>query len=247
MSTDWLAPPPDVTIGADEVHVWRAVLQARPSEVSRLWWLLSEDEHERARRFRFERDRRRFVVGRGLLRVLVGRYTASPPEAIRFSYSAHGKPAVAEPPTSLTFNLAHSEEWALFAFAWGRRVGVDIEHMRSDLADEQIARRFFAPGEVQALLGLPADQRSAAFFRCWTRKEAFVKARGEGLSLPLDAFEVSLDPDAATLLRAAEPDEVRRWQLAPLFPHPAYAAALAVEGDGWQLRCWHLAGPETLR
>lgn len=240
MLSEWPTPPPDISIGADEVHVWRATLLASAEEVEPLWGLLSGDERQRAQRFRFERDRRRFVVGRGLLRILLARYLRCPPHAVRLSYSAHGKPAVVEPATLLAFNLAHSHELALYAFAWGRRVGVDVERMRSDLADEQIAQRFFAPGEVAALRCVPPHERTAAFFRCWTRKEAFVKARGEGLSLPLDQFEVSLDPDQATLLCTAPPEEALRWRLQPLFPDPAYAAALAVEGDGWQLRCWHL-------
>lgn len=240
MISEWQTPPSDPFLSADEVHVWRATLLAAPEQMERLWSLLTDDERQRAQRFRFDRDRRRFVVGRGQLRLLLARYLRCPAPAIRFSYSAHGKPAVVEPATSLAFNLAHSHELALYAFAWERRIGVDVEHVRSDLADEQIAQRFFAPGEIAALRNLPPHERVAAFFRCWTRKEAFVKARGEGLSLPLDQFEVSLEPDQAALVRTAVPEEAAHWRLLPLFPDPAYTAALAVEGDGWRLRCWHL-------
>lgn len=246
MNIQWLPAPATITIQPHEVHVWRGRLDRPQPELTRWWALLSNDERQRANRYHFERDRRRFIVGRGLLRLLLSRYLYLPPEQIELAYNAYGKPEIAprSNQTPLSFNLSHSQDLALFAIADGRPVGVDLEYMRADLADEQIAARFFAPAEVEALRAQPEGQRVAAFFRCWTRKEAFIKARGEGLSLPLDQFEVSLDPDTAALLRTADPAEAERWRLEPLAPAPDYAAAIAVEGRHWQLRCWELPGSE---
>ncbi len=242
MTGEWLPPPAAVTIHPHEVHVWRARLDRPQAELTRWWAVLHADERQRAERFRFERDRHRFIVGRGLLRTLLSRYLRLRPEQIELAYNAYGKPEIVQTgnQTALSFNLSHSQDLALFAIAQDRHVGVDLEYVRADLADEQIAVRFFAPAEVEALRALPASQRVPAFFRCWTRKEAFIKARGEGLSLPLDQFQVSLEPDAAVLLHTADPTEAQRWRLEPLEPAPGYTAAIAVEGHTWQLRCWAL-------
>src|SRR5207244_11453763 len=119
-------------------------------------------------------------------------------------------------------------------------VGIDLEYIRAEVADEPIAERFFASREIAALIGLPAPLRAEGFFNCWTRKEAYIKARGEGLTIPLDAFEVSLAPEEpAALLRVdSDPAEASRWSLQALAPGPGYVAAIAVEGRDWQLRCW---------
>ena len=128
----------------------------------------------------------------------------------------------------------------LYAVARGRRLGVDIERVRADAADERVAEQFFAPGEVAALGAFSESMRPLAFFNCWTRKEAYIKARGEGLSLRLDQFEVSLAPGepAALLSTSGDPQESARWSLRALDTDPGYVAALAVEGSGWSLRCW---------
>jgi len=203
---------------------------------------LTLDERARARRFRFPRDRDRFIVARGVLRAILGRYLGVDPGRLRFRYSPYGKPALAGPfeDEGIRFNLAHSQGIALYAVSRGREVGIDVEYVRADLADERIAERFFSPREVATLRAVPAEQRREAFFHCWTRKEAYVKARGEGLSLPLDQFDVSLAPGepAALLSTPGDPPEVTRWSLQALNPGPGYVAALAVEGNGWRLRCW---------
>lgn len=238
----WPQPPAQLALEGGEVHVWRAALCQSEPVVQALWQALARDERERAERFRFARDRERFVVARGLLRVILGHYLAIDPGAVALAYNRHGKPALAGELSAgdIQFNLSHSGDLALFAFARGMLVGVDVEHLRAEVVDLAIAEQYFAPGEIAALRELPAAVRRAAFFNCWTRKEAYVKARGEGLSLPLREFEVSLAPGApAELLHVAnDPRERDRWSLLALEPGPGYVAALAVEGHGWALRRW---------
>jgi 4'-phosphopantetheinyl transferase len=210
--------------------------------VDRFFRTLSPDEVERAERFRFERHRRRFVVGRGVLRALLGRYLGVEPARISFGYGARGKPHLsgALSGTGVRFNLAHSHEMALYVVTRGRDVGIDLEHVRPMPDAEDIGARFFSPHEHEILCALPPGQRLGAFFDCWTRKEAYIKATGDGLARPLDEFDVSLAPgEPARLLRVAEdPAEVDRWSLQALSPDAGYAAALVVEGRGWRLACW---------
>lgn len=223
-----------------EVHLWQAWLDLSPDKIRLLEGLLSNDELERARRFHFQRHRQQFVARRGMLRMIIGAYLSAEPESLRFSYSEFGKPDLALPLQSdgLLFNLSSSGGLALYAFAQRRQVGVDVEKVRQDFEHERIGR-FFSLREQSALLSLPAEQRAQAFFNCWTRKEAFIKAHGEGLSLPLDQFDVSIaSGDEARLLATRfDPGEAERWTLQHLSPAPGYVGALAVEGSGWQLEC----------
>lgn len=241
----WLHPPESLRLAYDDVHVWRAFLGLGAEHVQDLQRTLTLDERERAERFHFQRDRIRFIVTHGLLRAILGRYVGVEPSQLRFCYNSHGKPALTREfdGEMIRFNLSHSHELALYAVTRGREVGVDLEHIRADLADGQIAEQFFSPREVAELCALPADMQTAAFFNCWTRKEAYVKARGEGLSLPLDQFDVSLAPGepVALVSTAGDSSEAARWSLQALFPGPGYAAALAVEGHFWQLKCWQLS------
>jgi len=203
---------------------------------------LTADERARAERFYFRKDREHFIVARGLLRIILGRYLKIDPGQLRFCYSAHGKPSLARGSggDDLRFNLSHAVELALFAATRGREVGVDIERIRTDFADERVAEQFFSSREVTALRVLPGNMQPQAFFNCWTRKEAYIKARGEGLSLRLDQFEVSLAPGehAALLSTSGDTQESFRWSLRELVTDPGYVAALAVEGSSWSLRCW---------
>ena len=191
-------------------------------------------------RFRFEKDRRRYLIGRGGLRTLLGRYLDLAPQDLRFETAAAGKPHLASGQRRLQFNLAHSGEYVLIAIADGRAVGIDVEEIRDDFDAGELAAHFFSPGEQRDLEMLTGRARIEAFFECWTRKEAYVKARGEGLSLPLDQFDVSLRPGEPARLIATRPDpaEARRWQLSGLDVADGYKAALAVEGQGWTLRLW---------
>jgi 4'-phosphopantetheinyl transferase len=225
----------------DEAHVWRASLLRPAQETEGLRQLLAPDEQARASRFHFQKDRDRFIVARAILRSILGRYLNIEPSLLRFEYSQYGKPRLTKEfdDGSLRFNLSHAHERSLYAFARGAELGVDIEYVRQGFACEEIARRFFSQREVADFCSLPTSQRAEAFFHCWTRKEAYVKAIGEGLSMPLNEFDVSLLPGApAALLRnSRRPLEVRRWSLQSLDVASGYVAALAVEGHERRLRC----------
>ena len=251
----WESPPPALTLSHDAVHVWRAPLDAPASRVRALKPLLSTDERQRAARYGFARDRRRFVVARATLRLLLGRYLNLAPVRVRLSYGAHGKPALdaSQRETDLRFNVTHSEDLALYAFARGRDVGVDLEWVRP-LADAQpIAEAFFSARERAALLELAPHQRQQAFYACWTRKEAYLKARGDGLAVPLDQFDVSLAPDEPARLLGVQGDrrERTRWSLRELTPAAGTVAALAVRvpaasGRRWALQCWQWPCQQTI-
>lgn len=189
-------------LSVDEVHVWHAVLEEWLTD--RLQIVLSEDERARADRFHFERDRNHFIVARGLLRTILASYLKVKPIDLMFCYGEKGKPTLMDDgwDNSVKFNLAHSQGMALFAFSRNREIGVDLEFIRDELAGEDVAERFFSQAEVTALRGLSPEKRRQAFFNCWTRKEAYIKACGEGLSMPLNEFDVSLVPgDPPALLK----------------------------------------------
>jgi 4'-phosphopantetheinyl transferase len=230
-------PEPSLKLSAGEVHVWHADLDKHAADQLRL--LLSDDEIARARRFHFAKDRNHYIVARGLLRKLLASYLGIGAAELRFAYAEKGKPSLdGSQSGAINFNLAHSQARAIYAFSLGRQIGVDLEYIREDLAGDQIAERFFSAREIAELRTVPAELRKEAFFNCWTRKEAYIKARGEGLSLPLDEFDVSLLPgEAAALLRNhKEPDEVRRWTMQSISVPEGYVAALVVEGDDWRLK-----------
>ena len=244
---EWEIPTEQVILSEDEVHVWRASVLQPLATIQYLRSLLSGDEVARAERFYFEKDRHRFIITHGLLRILLARYLNTPfidARQLQFCHNEYGKPSLdlATQDLTLNFNLSHSHELILFAFTYVRQVGVDIEYMRSDLDLEPLAEYSFSPLENEMLQTLPISARTEAFYRCWSRKEAYIKARGKGLAIPLDIFDVSLRPDepAALLHSREDPHETARWRLCALHPDPRYAGALAVEGDGWHLRCWQV-------
>jgi 4'-phosphopantetheinyl transferase len=243
LNDHWLTPPKNPYVEEDEIHVWLIHLKQRERERQKsLLLLLAEDERERAWRFNFEHHRERFIVAHAALRLILGHYLQQRPEQLRFHYNAYGKPAldVKGGGEVLQFNLSHSEDMALLALCRRRAIGVDLEYIRDDFAHEEIAGRYFSPREVEMLRTLPYNLRAEAFFNCWTRKEAYIKARGKGLSLALDGFDVSLIPGerAALLSVRDEPSEAARWSLRELAPVSGYAAALAVEAHDWRLKCW---------
>lgn len=245
-TASWPCQPPKLSIDSNEVHVWRATLEECPRSIDRYLHTLAVDEQTKAERFYFQRDRERFIVAHGILRAILGLYLNRPPRCVSFCYGDHGKPALSmnSGGDSLNFNMSHSHGIALYAVAKSRQVGVDLEFLRDDLEVQQIAERFFSPGEISGLRALPAGLRRHAFFLCWTRKEAYIKARGEGLSLPLDQFDVSLTPGKPAVLLNTRPDsaEALRWSLQELTPGPGYVAAIAAEGGGWSLSCWQAEG-----
>ena len=224
--------------------MWRVALDHGFACHEELGRLLAPDERDRAARFHFEQDRRRFVVGRGLLRVILSGYLGITPHALRFNYGGKGKPILAMGcgDGRLRFNVSHSADLALYAVALEHELGIDVERIDPAL-QENIAERFFSPREVAVLQAISPDRRSEAFFACWTRKEAYLKAKAEGLTVRLDQFDVSLAPGEppALLQTRGDPAEPSRWSLAELDPAPGYAAAMAIEGRGWRLRRWHWA------
>ena len=227
-TSEWLAGPASPAIENDEVHVWKVDLSATVPDVR----LLSRDEHERAARFHFERDRQHFKASRSALRIILGRYLNLPPESLEFAQTEYGKPFLTNlEAAGVFFNLSHSGEVALIAVARERELGVDVEFMRPDFATNEVAEHFFSMAEIYTLSGLEPHLRTQAFFNCWTRKEAYVKARGEGLSMPLDVFDVSLAPDvsAAMLNNRVDKSEPARWIFQDLHIASDYAGALVVE------------------
>lgn len=245
-------PPPRLALPREgEVEVWTVPLDPPPAAVERLAALLSPDERRRAERFHFERHRRRFAVGRGALRSLLAGYLGTPPEAVRFDYGPKGKPFLAAGPDGerprLCFNLSNSEELALVAFARGAELGADLERLRPMPDGLQIAERFFSAAERQVLAAQPAEERDRAFFRCWTRKEAYLKAVGDGITVRLDAFDVTLAAGEAPRMLSidGDPDRGAAWSLVHVEPAPGYLGALALPArdDGpWRLSGWRWGG-----
>ncbi len=238
----WPLPPPNPPLAQDELHVWVANQNRSQPQLDQFWHFLAEDERARANRFYFDHDRQHYIVARGLLRLLLGRYLHLAPTEVAFVYGDHGKPelAGAQAQAGICFNISHSHGVALLAFAREREVGVDIEQVRPLDDGEQIAERFFSRNEVAVFTAVPASQKPQAFFNCWTRKEAFIKVIGEGLSCPLDSFDVTLKPgEPAELLQVKGSREAAaRWRLDNLEPATGYAGAIIAEGREWQLRTW---------
>jgi 4'-phosphopantetheinyl transferase len=239
--TSWTHSSVHPPLSADEVHIWRTSLD-RPAADYAI--LLSSDERVRAERFRFDQERRRFIVGRGTLRIILGRYLNTPPEKIKFEYHAHGKPSLSDGllKPELRFNLSHSEEIALLAVTQNREVGIDLETLRPNVDVVNLTNQFFSTSESAELAALPSGKKLDSFFSGWTRKEAYLKARGEGMTYPLDQFSVSMDCDQpAKLLDAKDdPRELSRWSFHTLAPAPGYIGALVVEGHDWHLAQWQL-------
>ncbi len=229
------------------IHVWTIPLCIAEDVFSTLRKVLSADEQARASRFHFEKDARRFIVARGSVRSILGAYTQSRAEDLRFSYSAEGKPSLQRPVSDVRFNLSHSRDLALLAVARGRDLGVDVEWKNEDVEIERLAERFFSSQEHQSMLNQPAGKRIAAFFRGWTCKEAFLKAQGLGLSRILSSFDVDMNVGRPARLLATRPDatEADHWFLRELEIAEQYSAAVAVEGPIEELRTLRFGQSQT--
>ena len=240
----WEPGPVDPVLNKGVIHLWRVGLNPDALRVRKLTDLLSQEERKRADRFRFDPHRDHFIVARGCLRILLGRYLRVEPSTVQFKYSSRGKPRVLptgddEPPR---FNLSHSGDLALIGLAADRDIGVDLEHSGREVRDMKIAERFFSAAEVNALKRVDDDRKAEAFLNCWTRKEAFIKATGEGLSCPLDKFEVSLAPGEPAVVRYVD-DELevtRKWWMAAPNPGEDYVAAVAAPGEKVSLVLWDM-------
>ena len=238
MTIAWATPSSWPLLSDDEIHVWCVELDAA-GEVAELAAGLSAEESERASGLLTGTHQRRFVVARGMLRQLLGLYLDQDPGAVAFSRGAHGKPFLQK--GGLHFNVSHTHELALYAIARNREVGIDVEWPRPQVAHEQIAARFFSLEEQEALAQVPDEARRAAFYNIWTRKEAYVKARGDGIAAGLGTFAVSLGAEAVLLRSDEGRDEVERWKLMALEPAAGYVAALCGAGVDWRMRGWRLA------
>lgn len=242
---DDVAPSPAAwpTLAPGEVHLWSFRLARPPAEVARLSRLLSADERERVARFRFDEHRREAVAARGLLRVILGRYLECRPETLVFEYGPYGKPLLAS--RALHFNLSHSGGVALCGVTLDRPLGVDVERIRADLDHAALGRASFSPCEQAALASHWRERGIEGFFRCWTFKEAYLKGRGGGLSIPLDSFDVPLiagEADAPVRSREAAPDAAG-WFVRDLKLLPGFAAALAIQTRACRVRHWRWPEP----
>jgi 4'-phosphopantetheinyl transferase len=242
-------------LAPDEIHVWRVPLNQSSTRIPELRAILSEEERARADRFHFEKDRHQFIESRATLRLLLSQYLNVPPAGMTYSLTAHGKPHLSD--SDLRFNLSRRDGLALIAFAQGREIGIDVELVRQDLDLFEIAEVSFSESELTAWKGLPQAEQAAGFYNCWTRKEAFIKAIGEGFSFPLKQFDVSLTPGDPAQLLALRRDEstsppwergrprpqsdeitpADHWTLQNVPVPDGYAAALAFEAPTAEVTC----------
>jgi len=234
--TNWTPAPDTLTLENHQVDIWRLSLNLSTDSVKLTESTLSAGERDRADRFRFEVDKNRFIVAHGVLRKILGRYLHRSPAELTFSVNQYGKPALVD--STFEFNLSHSGDFALIAVTQGRRIGVDVERIRQGISSHVIAQQYFSKSEVAELQSLSLEQRVNGFFTCWTRKEAYIKAQGLGLALPLESFDVSLTPGQPAILRATrpEPQEAARWTLRSLDVDSKYAGAVAIEGAEFDFR-----------
>lgn len=234
------ADPGPLDLLPGTVDLWHIHIEPPQERILAARTLLSPDELERAARFHFDIHRSRYIAGRAALRGILAQYLGVSAQTLAFVYGEKGKPALAPQVNTrrLEFNLSHSHDRALLGITTGSVIGVDIERINLEFGTDQIATHFFSAGEVDTLLAVPKTERGATFFDCWTRKEAYIKAVGEGLSLPLDSFDVAFGPEVeAALLRVeAAPDAPSRWRMYDIPAPPGYAAAIAVEGTDHKLR-----------
>lgn len=241
-----------IVLEDDEVQVWVISLNCRKEEMVRLGQSLDSGEKAKAARFRFLADRHRYVVAHGALRCILGIMTHRDPAHIRFAYGEFGKPFMSddEGDGRVSFNLSHTQNIAVVAVTRRRDIGVDVERIDPSVDFIDIAEKFFSPGEATQLVRLPRAEQVRAFYRCWTRKEAYVKANGGGLSIPLDRFDVSLQPKepAAILTIAGDRREARKWSLFNLDVRPGIVGAVAVAGHPARLvlNRWPDGVPSTI-
>jgi len=228
----WWIKPSASAIASHEIHVWKFPLEAPHTTVAEAGEVLSPDERQRAARFHFERDARRFKIARARMRSILGSYLEHPPNELCFVYTKHGKPSIENPKRDIRFNLSHSGERAVLAVVQGREVGVDIEQIRENVEIDELAERFFSSGEKELLRPLARPHKLRNFFRFWTCKEAFLKAQAVGLTRSLASFTVDLNAVPPRLSDAEEiHSEDSKWSLLELDCEPGYASALAVEGS----------------
>lgn len=235
LSIEWQFPLLFPWLQENDIHIWRFETPPSDFRYDKMYGLLSRDEKKRANRMRFEKNRREFVMARGALRMILGGYLHRAPRQVIFGENEYGKPELING-KRITFNVSHSHGLVLLAFAKACSVGIDVERVL-DLEYSVMAQRFFAHDEAQKLLSLPESEQLQAFYVCWTRKEALVKAVGDGLSHPLDQFEVTFTLDEpADILRISRNEN--HWHIWDLSELPGYAAALVSDHEDPVIKCW---------
>ena len=228
----WNEPKSTPVLIGNEVHVWCATLDISTESRTKHRNTLSPDEHTRVNGLVFERPLNQFIAARGILRVILGQYLNTSPANIEFEYGPQGKPFIKSNSTSLQFNVSHSENKAIYAIAQNAEVGIDIEKIHHIDDCLKIAQRFFSPQEVSELNKQPSDELQTAFLTCWTRKESYIKAIGQGISMPLDKFSVSvsLNEPPKLISNELEPDELNKWTFTSIAPIDGYVGTVACEG-----------------
>lgn len=234
-SLPWFSTRTPPALSEHELHVWRAAIDLPPVVLHRFESTLNANEKGRAEKFLVPQARQRFVSARGILRELLGTYLEIEPEKVEFRYGPQGKPSLSAVHNSqICFSVSHSQGVGLFAFANGCEVGVDVEQIKANFKGMEIASHFFSSEEIAALAKLPPEPATEAFFGCWTRKEAYVKARGQGLSIPLRSFTVRFE-DSKQLL---QDEEGAAWSCYALGPAAGFAGAVVAKGENWSLKYW---------
>ena len=234
-SLPWVPATAPPALTYNEVHVWRACLDLSSDVRERLQSTLNSDENTRVEKLLIEKAREHFVGARGILRELLGAYLGVAGGKVAFRYGPEGKPSLSpEHNSKISFNVSHSNGMGLFAFADDCEIGVDIEYVKPDFRGMEIASRFFSEEESAALAKLPPEQQDEAFFGCWTKKEAYVKAHGQGLGIPLDSFTVEFSKSKQVL----RDEGGARWSCYALEAAPGFAAAVVAAGEDWRLKCW---------
>lgn len=230
----WHHAVPGVSISSNEVHVWRVFPGTINFQTKNLAEILSADELARAEKFHFERDQRSFIIARGVLRMILGGYLDKNPHQLRFEYTSLGKPVLAEKigNATISFNLSHSDDVALYGVTLNRNIGIDVERIKDNVDVIQIANRFFSFGEINALERCNVENQAELFFKYWTRKEALVKAMGKGVSFPLEQCDVSLinGKTLSPIKLTGTNTENSCLYVQDLFPGEGYVAAIATEG-----------------
>lgn len=242
LSATWRQPPEHLTLLPNTVDVWRGIVDCSKTSLQDLWNILSQEERDRALRFKFFHHRDRYIAARGILRRILGKYLLLEPGTLSFSTGPRGKPYLDDQNSVVCqFNVAHSHDLALYAVSQTQEVGIDVENHRKDIDYERMIPRILTETEASQFWTLPQSDRQNAFFSYWTKKEAYLKARGDGLGFPLKHITVGVTTDQTKGLLPihGDPDESTRWSLKELVPGPGYSAAVVAAGSGWKIRSWH--------
>ncbi len=241
---NWPFPPTDLSLSGDDIHLWCVCLQQSDAIVAQMAKVLSADELKRAKRFHFQKHRDRFIVAHALLRKLLSDYTKTELRRIVFAFSKNGKPCLLEKPgrKKIGFNLSHSKDYALIGFAHERAIGVDLEYIRDITDMAKVAEHVFSKNEISYWHTFSEIEKKEAFYKFWTRKEAYLKAVGEGFTSAVNTIDVSVHPfkESTTLVSGKYSENQNRWTVRDLKPLSGFAAAFAVAGDKADFQCWQV-------